>query len=169
MPQRRLPNVDGKVLVIGILVLALLIPALVWSLQGSAMHDDFVRTLRSGTASLPVDLRGKKWTAAELATVEVLKLPSSTGREQALSRGLHDRGRVVVSPLQYEYQGTVTDEATGIIHVFGYPRLGPGGWRWVSIHVSSAERHIERRVQQLEDAKQQWDPKGKDALPESSL
>jgi len=156
-------SINPKLVVIGILVLAMLIPVLVWSLQGSAMHDDFVQSLRSGSASLPVDLRGKKWTEAELATVEVLKLPSSVGREQALSRGLHDRGRVVVSPLQFEYQGTVTDEATGIVHVFGYARKGTAGWRWVSVHPSSVERHIERRVQQLEEAKRQWEAKEKEA------
>ena len=130
-----------------------------WSFQGSAMRDDFVEALRRGDASLPVDLRDKQWTEQELADAVVLKLPGGSGRERALSREMHDRGRFVISPLQYQYQGTVTDETTGIVHVFGYPRKGPPAWRWASIHTSSRDLHIKRREQQLEEMKRQWEAK----------
>ena len=101
-------------------------------------------------------MRGKQWTEEELATIEVLKVPAGSGREQSLSRAAHDRGRLVVSSQQYAYQATVTDQTTGIIHVFGYTRREPPTWQWASIHPSSAKLHIEQRAQQLEDAKKQW-------------
>ncbi len=157
MSYSRFRNLDPKLIVVAVLVLLLVIPVLIWSFQGSAMRGDFVEALRQDNASLPVDLRGKQWTEQELATAVVLKLPGGSGRERALSRGLHDRGRFVISPIQY--QGTVTDETTGIVHVFGYPRKGPPVWHWASIHTSSADLHIQRRAQQLEEMKQQWDAK----------
>lgn len=146
-------NLDRRIIIVAVLLLAVVAPAIVWSLQGSAMESGFVDALRAGEVNLPIDLREKQWTSKELSGAVVIKLPESSGREQALGRELNDRGRIVISPIQFQFQGTVTDDDTGIIHVFGYPRNGSPKWRWVSIHVSSINEHIQRRVQQLEEMK----------------
>jgi hypothetical protein len=145
------------VLVLVVLGLALLVPVAIWSFEGSRMRGDFIRVLRSGSVDLPLELRDKSWTERELAGVEVLRVAGGSGKEQAVSRTIHDRGRVVVSSHQYGYQGTIKDDATGIVHVFGYSRSGSPGWRWVSIHPSSAKLHIDRQMRQLEQMKQQWE------------
>lgn len=120
MPERVFPSIDRKWLIIGILVLTTLVPVVFWSLQGMSMRHDFVEALRSGrTGPLPVWMWGKQWTEHELAGAEVLKLPTSAGTERALSEGIYDRGRLLLSSEQFEYQGTVKDETTGIILVFG--------------------------------------------------
>jgi len=142
--------------VLAILAVAVLIPVVFWSISGAAREDGFVDALRAGEIHLPVDIRGKQWTEQELATAEVIALPGSTGREQALGRSIHDRGRLVISPRQFEFQGTITDAETGIVHVFGFPRKPPHRWRHETIHPSSIQKHIDRRVEQLEEMKRQY-------------
>ena len=63
------------------------------------------------------------------------------------------RGGVVISSFGYSYQGTIRNSNTGILHAFGYPREEPKRWRWVSIHPSSLDLHIQRALQELEQMK----------------
>ena len=153
MSRRSWLTVDRKALaIVGVLVLAVLIPAAVWQFQGAGMRSDFGQALRSGNVGgLPVDLQGKRWSEQELAQVEVLAVPDNAGTERAISREIYERGRVLVSSHQYAYQGTITDTSTGILHVFGFHRREPRAWRWVTIHPSSHKLHIERRQEQLDE------------------
>jgi len=138
--------------IIGVLVLAVLIPVVVWQFQGAGMHSDFVQALRTGNVGgLPVNLQGKRWSEQEFAQIEVLAVPDSAGSERAISTELYSRGRVLLASHQYAYQGTIQDASTGIIHVFGYQRRERRGWRWVTIHPSSHKLHIQRRQEQLDE------------------
>ncbi|MBN1394749.1 MAG: hypothetical protein JW959_06970 [Pirellulales bacterium] len=140
---------------IGIIPLTMAVIFAIWTFQGANMHDDFVRALRSGDVAGPHrDLVGKQWTEEELATAEVLRLPGNSGRQRALTRDLHTRGRDVISGLQYEYQGTVRDNQTGIIHVFGLRRQTPQQWCWAAIHPSSLQEHLRQRMEQVEKLQQ---------------
>ena len=153
MSRRSWVTVDRRSLaIIGVLVLAFLIPVAVWQFQGAGMRSDFVQALRTGdVGGLPVDLQGKRWSEQELAQVEVLAVPDSAGTQRAISREIYERGRVLVSSHQYAYQGTIVDASTGILHVFGFQRRQPRVWRWVTIHPSSFKLHIERRQEQLDE------------------
>lgn len=128
--------------------LALLV---IWAYQGKSMEADFVERLRADDVkALHRDLRGKQWSAEELATVHVMKVPADTGPQRALVRAAHSRGQIVISSIQYAYQGTVRDNTTGIVHVFGYRRSEPKHWCWVSIHPDSMREHLQRRMEELE-------------------
>lgn len=136
---------------IGLLALIMAVTVVIWTVQGVSMRDDFVAALRSGNvATLHRDLIGKQWTEEELSTAEVIKLPDDTGVERAWTREMHLRGRDVISRLQFEYQGTVRDNQTGIIHVFGFQRRAPRHWCWAAIHPSSHRQHLERQMEELE-------------------
>ncbi|MCP4646086.1 MAG: hypothetical protein GY851_36920 [bacterium] len=136
---------------IGILVAIMGGTLLLWRLQGGRMAGDFVDAMRAGRVeALQVELRDKVWSEEELAATRVLKLPSGTGRERALTRSMHAAGEYTISRQMYAYQATVTDSDTGIKHLFGYRRRGPSGWCWVGIHPDSAELHIRRRAAEAE-------------------
>ena len=152
MARQNWITIDRKFLLIGaILVLACLTPVVIWQFQGAGMRSDFIQSLRNGSVrALPVELQGKVWTEQELSEAEVVRVPESYGTQRALSRGIHDRGRLVVSPHQFEYQGTIQDDGTKIVHVFGFQRREPQTWRWVTIHPSSLRLHIQRRQEQLD-------------------
>lgn len=145
-------NVDWKPLTaIGLALLVMIGLVVVWSLRGRSMRGHFVEALRSGKAAeSSIQLRGKTWTDQEIATVEVIALPSDTGPQRAIARSLHDRGRSVISGTAYSFQATVEDSQTKIVHVFGYQRREPEHWRWVTIHPASMEKHLRRRMKQLE-------------------
>ena len=145
------PAIDWKPLTaIGVVLLVMAGLVAVWSLQGWSMKRSFVESLRSGRAAeSSYELRGKTWTEEEIATVAVMALPSDTGTQRGIARSLHTRGRNVISGLEYSYQATVQDAQTGVIHVFGYRRRDPQRWQWVTIHPSSMEAHLERRMEQL--------------------
>ena len=153
MSRRSWVTVDRKSLaIVSVLVLAVLIPVAVWQFQGAGMRSDFVQALRAGNVGgLPVDLQGKRWSEQELAQVEVLAVPDSAGTQRAISTEVYSRGRVLLASHRYEYQGTIQDASTGILHVFGYQRRERRGWRWVTIHPSSHKLHIERRQEQLDE------------------
>lgn len=143
----------------GLLACALMLAVMVgvwafWQFQSRSLRDDFIRALQSGQAAeSSVELRDKVWSASELATVEVLKVPASAGREQALLRSIHSRGRIVLPAHQYQYQATVRDEGTNLVHLFGRSRAGQARWRWVGIHPDSLPEHVRTRAQQLEELK----------------
>ncbi len=153
MSRRSWLTVDGRALaIVGVLLLAFLIPVAVWQFRGAGMRSDFVEALRAGNVGgLPIDLQGKRWSEQELAEVEVLAVPDSAGTQRAISTELYSRGRVLLPSHQYEYQGTIQDASTGILHVFGYQRRQRRGWRWFTIHPSSHKLHIERRQEQLDE------------------
>jgi len=153
MTRQNWITIDPKLLVVGaILVLVCFTPVLIWNLQGTGMRSDFIQSLRNGSiGALPLELHQKAWTDQELSHAEVLRVPESFGTQRALSRGIHDRGRLVVPSHQYEYQGTIKDERTNIVHVFGFQRREPQAWRWVTIHPSSLRLHIERRQSQVDE------------------
>jgi hypothetical protein len=123
------------------------------------MRSDFIQSLRNGSVgALPLELQQKVWTEQELSAAQVLRVPESYGPQRAISRGIHDRGRLVVSPQQFEYQGTIQDESTKIVHVFGFQRREPQAWRWVTIHPSSLRLHIQRRQGQLDELNRRVQP-----------
>jgi hypothetical protein len=160
MFRRGWVTVDRRWLaIIGVLVLAVVIPAVVWHFQGAGMRSAFVEALRTGdVGGLPIDLQGKRWSEQELARVEVIKVPDGSGTERAVSQQIHDRGRLVLPSNRYEYQGTIQDVSTGILHVFGYQRQEPRGWRWFSIHPSSIKRHLERVQERVDELKRKAKP-----------
>jgi hypothetical protein len=133
----------------------LLIPVLmlvIWAFQGQSMKDDFAKALSEGVVKeVHRDLQGKEWSPDELATIEVLKVPDSFGTEQAVTRALHARGRIFVSARQYEFQATVRDASTDIVHVFGYRRTDPRHWCWDGFHPDSMQVHLQRQQQRLEE------------------
>ena len=140
---------------IGLIPLMMAVLVAIWTFQGASMHDVFVQALRSGNIAGPHrDLQGKQWTEEELSTAEVLKLPGDFGVERAWTREIHTRGRDVISRLQYEYQGTVRDSQTGIVHVFGFRRQTPRRWCWAAIHPSSLQQHVQQRLEQAEKLQQ---------------
>ena len=120
------------------------------------MRKDLVLSLRAGTVrTLHRDLQDKVWSEEELADADVLRVPGGAGVQRGITRQVQSGGRIVLSPVQYAYQGTVPDRDTGIVHVLGYQTGEPEGWRWVMIHPSSLERQVQRRVEQLEEMKRQ--------------
>ena len=146
---------DKRVLiVVGLILLIPIVLLGIWAFQGRSMEGDFADALRTGAVKgVHRDLQGKQWSPEELATIEVLKVPAGAGRERALTRTIHSRGRILVSSNLYEYQGTVRDSATDIIHVFGYRRSEPRHWCWEQFHPDSMQIHLQHRTEQLEEMK----------------
>ncbi|MFW6171699.1 MAG: hypothetical protein ACODAD_14520 [Planctomycetota bacterium] len=149
-------SVDKRALVAtGVILLIPLMLLAIWGFQGQAMQSGFAAALRTGAVkSVHGNLQGKQWSAAELATIEVLKIPLASGQERALSRSVHSRGRIFVSPRAYEYQATIRDSATDIVHVFGYRRSEPRHWQWQQIHPESMETHLQRLMSRIGQTKQ---------------
>jgi hypothetical protein len=160
MSRRGWVTVDRRWLaIVGVLVLAVLVPVVVWHFQGAGMRSAFVEALRTGdVGGLPIDLQGKEWSEQELAGAEVIKAPDGSNTERAISQRIHDRGRLFLPSNRYEYQGTIEDGRTGILHVFGYQREEPRRWRWLSIHPSSIKRHIERVQERVDELKRRAKP-----------
>ena len=148
---------DKRALIVTAVIL--LVPVLmlvIWAFQGQSMEDDFAKALRGGAVKgVHRDLQGKEWSSDELATIEVVKVPNSFGKEQAVTRALHSRGRIFVSARLYEFQATVRDAATDIVHVFGYRRVDPQHWCWEGFHPDSMQVHLQRQQQRLEDMTKQ--------------
>ena len=139
----------GPIIAIGCLVAVTLGILLVWRVQASRMERDFREAVRAGRLDgLPVELREKVWTDADLATVRVIRLDQSYGKERALLRLMHTAGENTINERQFSYQGMITDATTGIRHVFGYRRDARGGWQYVSIHLDSIQQHIQQRANQ---------------------
>jgi len=139
----------GPIIAIGCLVAVTLGILLVWQLQASRMERDFREAIRARRLNgLPVDLREKVWTDADLSTVRVIRLDQSYGKERSLLRLMHTAGENTINERQFSYQGMITDAATGIRHVFGYRRDARGGWQYVSIHLDSIQQHIQQRTNQ---------------------
>jgi len=133
---------DKRALIVAGVMVAVPVSLLgIWALQGRGMQRDLAQALRSGeVAGLQRDLPGKKWSAAELETIEVLKVPGRAGSERAIARAIHARGRILISPALYAYQGAVRDQATGIVHLFGLRRASPKHWCWVRFHPASVPK-----------------------------
>ena len=141
-------------IVIGPIVLISAGLLVVWGVQGKSMEGDFREALRAGTIDgVHRDLVGKQWSPEELATIEVIKIAAGAGKERALERAVHARGRIVIASGMYEFQGTIRDNATNIVHLFGYRRSDPRKWCWEGIHPESMPQHLQRRMQQLEEMK----------------
>ena len=139
----------GPIIAIGCLVAVTLGILLGWQLQASRMERDFREAIRARRLNgLPVDLREKVWTDADLSTVRVIRLDQSYGKERSLLRLMHTAGENTINERQFSYQGMITDAATGIRHVFGYRRDARGGWQYVSIHLDSIQQHIQQRTNQ---------------------
>jgi len=137
----------------------------VWKIQATHMAGNFAETVRSGQLDgLPIDLRGKTWTEEEIATVEVIKLDDSWGRERSIERSIHMRD-AMASRAQYAYQAVMTDLDTGIRHVFGYSRRSPQRWLHVTIHRDSMEQHIQRRMQQQQEGYEIPPVQGREVTP----
>jgi hypothetical protein len=135
----------------GIIAAVMIGMLIYWQLRSDGMRDSFVQALQSGTATETcLELRDKTWSDDELAAADVVLVPESAGREQAILRTLHSRGRIVLAPRQFQYQGTIRDASTGRIHVFGFPRREPRKWRWTGLHPDSLAEHIQQRAEQLE-------------------
>ena len=119
-----------------------------WKLLAFRMSGDFADALRNGSVSdsLPLDLRGKVWTDAELATVEVIRLSQGSGKEQAIQRQIHTGGGHTLSPRQYSYQATITDLSTGYRHIFGHWRTKGRGWCYAELHPDSARQRVQQRI-----------------------
>ncbi len=128
-----------------------------WQVQGTSMRGDFVRALQSGKATqFNLELRDKTWSEEELSTADVIKVPTSAGKEQSLIRAVHSQGRVFLSGHEYLFQGSVRDSDTGLVHLFGFQRRDPQHWRWARYHPDSQGQHLDRRMKQLEDMKKQY-------------
>jgi hypothetical protein len=154
-------DIDRRFVIIGILVVVILAPAIFWSMQARGVKPEFVQALRENKVTgLPINLQGKTWSEAELASVYVRKVPRGAGQEQSIPRAIHTRGDYTLSSSRYTYQGTINDGATGVKHVFGRLRRQPGTWRYEGIHPDSAEKHIQRRQQQLDAIKRQQEAVG---------
>ncbi len=146
---------DKRVLmVVGVILLMPMVLLGIWAVQGHSMEGDFAESLRTGAVKgVQRDLLDKQWSPAELATIEVLKVPAGAGKERAIARSLHARSRIFVSAIMYEYQASVCDNTTGIVHVFGYRRAEPRHWCWDQFHPDSMQVHLQRRMEQVEDMK----------------
>jgi hypothetical protein len=141
-----------KLVVVGLIALAVLAPAGYWSARASAVRGGFLDAMRAGDVrALPMPLRDKRWTDAELDAAQVIGVPHSPGGERALSGLLYGRGRVHIAPHTYDHQATVEDTATGLRHLFGRTRATPHAWVYVTIHPDSTQRHIELRRRQVEE------------------
>jgi len=139
----------NKIAVIGILVL--LTAGILLRLQCLAYKKktDFIEAMRANeVGGMPIDLRDKVWTDDELANARVFKLDDSYGPQRSIERTLHTRGQYTLSATAYAYQATVTNDDTGVKHIFGYTRRQPARWRWVTVHPDSA---IERAQQRMQD------------------
>jgi len=135
------------VAVVGVLVGTSAALIAVWSAQAWRMKGGFVHALEAGEVQgYPLWLSAKQWTPADLATARVLKLPNNYGKEQALEQLLYTRGDDAVSNIQFAFQGTVVDTATGIRYTFGYTRRAPHLWRWQGVHPDSMDRYLELRL-----------------------
>ena len=77
---------------------------------------------------MPIDLRDKEWSDAELSDIEMLRLDNSFGKERALLRAANRAGSYTVSSQLYSFQATITDSATGKRHIFGRIRREPQHW-----------------------------------------
>ncbi len=131
----------------------------VWHMRGESMDDNLRDALRQGSIDvLHRDLLGKQWTLSELDSVDVVFIPDGAGTQRALERAVHDRGRIEISSTQYVYQGTVRDESTNMVHLFGYRRADPRKWRWAGIYSESMPLQLERRLKQVEEMKQRSMP-----------
>jgi hypothetical protein len=120
---------------------------IVWRFQADRMKQDFCNIARAGgLEQLPPDLREKKWTDHDLASVEVILLDATYGVERATLRLMHTRGKSLISERQYAYQATVTDFATGIRYVFGYRRNPFNNWQYVLVHPESAAQYVQQHV-----------------------
>ena len=148
---------DKRVLIgVGVILSIPIVLLGIWALQGESMGSDFDAALRSGAVKgVHRDLWNKQWSTDELATIDVLKVPGGIGKERAITRTVHSRGRIFVSQHLYEYQATVRDSATNIIHVFGYRRAEPRHWCWEQIHPDSMPIHLQRRLEQMEALKEE--------------
>lgn len=134
----------GVILIIPLTILG------IWGVQGQAMESRFADALQTGTVgSMHRDLQGKQWSSAELATIEVRKIPRSRGQARALARSVHSRGRIFLSSQAYAYQATIHDRSTDIVHVFGYCRSEPRRWQWQRIHPESMAEQMQRRMEQI--------------------
>ncbi len=144
---------DKRALIVaGVILIIPIVMLVIWAVRGESMQGEFVQALEAGQVrGLHRDLQEKAWSDEELATVEVLEIPASVGREQALSRAMHSRGRIVLSPIQYAYQATIEDKATNLTHVFGFRRDNPRHWCWASFHPDQLQEVIRRRQQELEE------------------
>ncbi len=143
------------IIAVGVILLVPIVLLCVWVWEGASMESDLAESLRSGAVhGMHRDLQAKQWSPEELATIEVLKVPVGAGRERAMVNAVQARGRVFVSAKLYEYQGSVRDNATDIVHIFGYRRSEPHHWTWVQFHPNSLQLQVQRRKQQLDEMKQ---------------
>jgi|GEM_PF-3880486 len=141
----------NKIVVIGILVLVTGGLLLHWQILAGKKKGDFVESMRAGEVDgVPLDLRDKVWTNEELANTRVIKLDDSYGPQRSIERTIHTRGEYTISARAYSYQATVTDNDTGVKHIFGYSRREPARWRWVVVHPDSALERAEQRMQRQE-------------------
>jgi len=126
-------------------------PVVVWRLQGAYVRPEIVRALRENQVQgMPVGLWGKVWTAAELDSVVVRRIPRSYGKEQAISREIHAGGGTLLSAEQYDYQATIVDSQTGFHYVLGRARA-TGIWRYASLSPESAPEYIRQRQQEVDE------------------
>ncbi len=141
---------------IGLVVLVGAGVVVAWKIQGWGMRGDFIQALRAGKiVAVHRDLQGKTWTAEELATATVLKVPPGTGRRRAIIRTVHEGGRVMVPRDRFACQGTILDSTTGIVHVFGYTRDAPHRWCWEAMEPGTLGPQLEQRLEQLKTLQEQ--------------
>ena len=130
--------------IVALVTIAILI---VWSIQAGAMRRNFTDSIRNGDILyVPPNLAGKKWTDDEIKSARVYKLDDATNIERAGMQNLHSGSEYTISPFDYSYEAIITDESTGIAHIFGYRRIGQTGWIWATIHPDSTEEWIRLRV-----------------------
>lgn len=140
---------DRRVMIVLVIVGIHLVVIAVWHVLAMSMRSDFRHALTEGRVSgLPMDLVGKTWSADELATVEVLKLVSSS-YVYAIEVVLYVGRRDVVGGNRFSYQATITDLSTGKRHVFGYWRGEPHRWMWETLDdPGQMQRLLEQRTTQ---------------------
>ncbi len=137
----------GPFIAIGCLIAFSVAILAVWQMQAGRMRRDFREAAAAGRLnSLPIGLRDRIWSPADLATAEVIHLDPQHGTQRASLSLLHTRGTAVISEDRYSYQATVTDTTTGIRHVFGYRRNPPGAWEYITVHPDSARQYIQQHV-----------------------
>ena len=135
-------------LILLILGILLALPVIFWRARAVGKDNELAEVLRQWEIPNPHrDLQGKTWTEEELATIEVVALAGGFGREQAISRSIQNRDALIPAQ-QYEFQGIVTDFATGRKHVFGKRRSEPRRWVWVTMHPDSTREMIEQLRQE---------------------
>jgi len=138
---------DRRVIVVIIIIGIHLIVIAAWHVQAMTMRNDFRRALTEGRVTgLPMALLGKTWSTEELATVDVLKLVSSS-YVYAIEVALYAGKRDVVGGNRYSYQAMITDLSTGKRHVFGYWRGEPHRWMWETFDdPGQMQRLLEQRA-----------------------